>query len=350
MNAFSRTAFPVAQYIRRLPPEWWGELVSRFSIAKAAGLMECRQVFSTWADSNGHTFYRGTLCQQRDVCLTCSWVYNEELVSSTMELYRLLCNSVNSRIEFVEATFTLPPSAQRLVGNETLGTLRRTASEAINGVLCEEGRFMLGSVGSTHHWHSKAPLKGWFPHVDFTVLGLAYEKDKDRFVPIDLYLKSERLDQLNELWRTEFMENFGEVRTPRFVTKWHYGSGYATAEHRFGYQFRRPVSETFEAVSKAQRLNSMEVDWVRRMLIRPRNEKRHQWYGYLSDGIKSKYLQKLGLSIERKSVRDRARRKAYCPECGDELVCVGHGTPYEALKEEAGSRILALRRQSGGNH
>jgi hypothetical protein len=69
------------------------------------------------------------------------------------------------------------------------------------------------------------------------------------------------------------------------------------------------VFETFEAVNKVQRPNSLKVDWVRRMLIRPRYEKRHQWYGYLSDGIKSKYLQKLGLSIERKSVRDRVRRR-----------------------------------------
>ncbi len=173
MDAVSRTAFPVAQYIRRLPPEWWAELVAKFSVVKAAGLMECRQVFSTWADSNGHTFYRGTLCQQRDVCLTCSWVYNEELVSSTMELYRLLCNAVNSRIGFAEATFTLPPRAQRLVGNEMLGRLRRVGFETINEVLSEEGRFVLGSVGSTHHWHSEAPLKGWFPYVGLTVLGLA---------------------------------------------------------------------------------------------------------------------------------------------------------------------------------
>lgn len=345
MDAASRTAFPVSGYIRRLPPERWGSLVARFSVPKAAGLMQCRQVFSTWSDSNGHTFYRGTLCQQRDVCLTCSWVYNQELVASTMDLYRLLCNATNSKIEFAEATFTLPPSAQRLVGNEMLGTLRRTGFEAIDDVLNEDGRFSLGAIGSTHHWHSEAPLRGWFPHVDFTVLGLAYEKDKDRFARIDLYLKDERLERFNRLWRTKFTETYGEVRTARFVNYWHYGRGYATAEHRFGYQFRRPVSETFEAVNKLRNLNSVNIEWVRRMLVRPKNEKRHQWYGYLSDGIKSKYLQKLGLSIERKSARDKVRRKAYCPDCGDELVCVGHGTAYETLKEEAGSRVLVFRRQ-----
>lgn len=312
-------------------------------------MAKCRQLFSTWADSNGHTFYRGTLCQQRDVCLTCSWVYNEELVASTMDLYRLLCNTTKSKIEFAEATFTLPPSAQRLVENDMLGKLRRTGFDAITEVLSGEGKLILGAVGSTHHWHSEAPLKGWFPHVDFTVLGLAYEKDKDSFVPINLFLKGEKLERFNKRWRAKFMETFGEVRTARFVNYWHYGRGYAIAEHRFGYQFRRPVSETFQAVSKLRNLNSVNVDWVKRMLIRPKNEKRHQWYGYLSDGIKSKYLQKLDLSIERKSARDRARRRAYCPDCGSELVCVGHGTPYEAVKEEARSRILVFRRQRRRN-
>ncbi|HEV2137661.1 MAG TPA: hypothetical protein VGR53_02350 [Nitrososphaerales archaeon] len=174
-------------------------------------------------------------------------------------------------------------------------------------------------------------------------MGLAYEKDKERFVPFDLYLRGERLESFNRLWRTNFVERFGEVKTPRFVTYWHYGSGYATAEHRFEYQFRRPVLETFQAVASAWRLVPAKVDWVKRMLIRPRYEKRHQWYGYLSDGIKSRYLQKLGILIDRKSVRDRVRRRAYCPDCGDELVCVGHGTPYEELLKEEGSRILAFR-------
>lgn len=341
----SRSAIPFAEYSRRTPNGRWASLVALLSLGKAAGLVECLQFFSRWVDSNGHSFYRATLCQMRDVCITCSWVYNEELVASTMELYRLLCNAVNSKIEFAEATFTLPPSAQRLVGDDMLGKLRRTAFETIKAVLSEESRFVLGSVGSTHHWHSEAPLKGWFPHADFTVLGLAYEKDKDRFVPIDLYLKGERLDRFNRLWRTKFMETFGEVRTARFVTYWHYGSGYATAEHRFGYQFRRPTSEVFQAVSKLRNLNSLNIEWVKRMLIRPKYEKRHQWYGYLSDGIKSKYLRKLGVSIERKSVRDRARRKAYCPDCGDELLCVGHGTPYEELRNETGSKILAFTGQ-----
>jgi len=345
MTAGSRVAIPAAGYLPRVPGESWLELISKVSLAKAVGMAKCRQVFSTWADSNGHSYYRATLCQQRDVCVTCSWVYNEELVAGTMELYRQICNSTGAKVDFVECTLTLPPSAQRLVRNEMLGVLRRTGFEAVNEVLSEEGRFVLGSVGSTHHWHSESPLKGWFPHVDFTVLGLAYEKDKERFVPIDLYLKGERLERFNRLWRSRFIAAFGQVRTVRFVIYWHYGSGYATAEHRFGYQFRRPVLETFQAIGKLGSLSRVNIGWVRQMLIRPKNEKRHQWYGYLSDGIKSRYLQKLGLSIERKSVRDRVRRKAYCPDCGDELVCVGHGTPYEELQKEAGSRILKFRGQ-----
>jgi hypothetical protein len=83
------------------------------------------------------------------------------------------------------------------------------------------------------------------------------------------------------------------------------------------------------------------------MLIRPRKEKRHQWYGYLSDGIKARYLQKLGISIDRKAVRDRERRKSYCPDCKNELVCIGFGTPYEEVKKEAGSRILIYRSHRG---
>jgi hypothetical protein len=343
MNAGSRFAIPAAGYLPKVPGESWLGLISKVSLAKASGMAKCRQVFSKWADSKGHSYYRATLCQQRDVCVTCSWVYNEELVAGTLELYRLLCNVVGSTVGFGECELTLPPVAQRLVGDGMLGALRRTGFESINEVLSEQSRLVLGGVASTHHWHSSRPLRGWFPHVHLTVLGLAYEKDKDRFVPLDLYFKGERLKGLNKVWGTKFRETFDDTRTRKFVTHWHYGEGYATAEHRFRYQFRRPVAETFNAVANLRSPDSVNLEWVKRMLVRPRNEKRHQWYGYLSDGIKSKYIQKLGVSVERKSVGDRARRKVYCPDCGDELVCVGHGIPYVELTNEAGSRVLAFR-------
>lgn len=341
----SRMAVSLAEYKPRVRDERWLSLIASLSKAKAARLGECRQIFSTWSDSNGHTFYRPTLCQQRDVCPTCSWVYNEELVAPSLELYQLLCNSVGFRIGFAEVEVTLPYRAQRLVDDSMLGRMRRTSFKSVDEVLSEDGRFVLGAVASTHHWHSSSPLKGWFPHVHLTVLGLAYERDTDRFVPIDLYSKAERLSQFSQVWRERFLETFGYVSASKFVTHWHYGSGFATAEHWFRYQFRRPVIEVYNAVERVGDLNSVNIEWVKRALIRPTSEKRHQWYGFLSDGVKSAYLRKLRLSIERKSVRDRIRRKVHCPDCGDDLVCIRHGTSYEELQKENGSKILAFRGQ-----
>lgn len=345
MYARSRSAVPITDYHLWPQNELWVSFIAKLSLGKAVAVANCRQVFSAWVDSNGHTFGRATLCQKRDVCPTCAWVYNEELVAGTLELYRLLCNAVGKSIRFAEGTFTLPPSAQRLVGDDMLGVIRRIGFETVNEVLNEDGRLVLGGVGSTHHWHSKQPLKGWFPHTDLTLLGLAYEKDRDRFVPLDLFLNKGRLERLTEAWRASFMENVGEVRTKRFVAHWGYGSGFATAEHRYRYQFRRPLAETFDVIVGMGKVDSVNVEWAKRLLTRPKNEKRHQWYGYLSDGIKSRYLQKLGVSIDSKTARDRTRRKAPCPDCGEELVCVGHGISYEELSKDPSSRVLTFRNQ-----
>jgi hypothetical protein len=269
-------AVPAAQYALRTQNEKWSTFVATLSPQRAVRMAACRQFFSSWVDSRGHSFYRPTLCQQRDVCPTCAWVYNEEGVASALEVYRLLCGGTGAKIGFGEAEFTLPPSAQRLVGDGMLGAMRRVALTTVNELLSEGGRLVLGSVASTHHWHSSAPLRGWYPHVHLTVLGMAYERDRERFVPIDLYLGERRTANLGQLWREKFTDEFGDVRERRFVAHWHYGKGEATAEHRFRYQFRRPAVETFNAVTKSVELSSVNSDWVMRMLIRPHKEKRHQ--------------------------------------------------------------------------
>jgi hypothetical protein len=55
------------------------------------------------------------------------------------------------------------------------------------------------------------------------------------------------------------------------------------------------------------------------MLLRPKTEKRTQWYGFLSDNQKSKYLKKLGYVLEAKAVRRKKRSKRVCFEDGTDI-------------------------------
>jgi hypothetical protein len=59
--------------------------------------------------------------------------------------------------------------------------------------------------------------------------------------------------------------------------------------------------------------------WVRRMLLRPKTEKRTQWFGYLSDGRKSKYLSKLEYKLEKKSIRRKNRTRKVCLKDGTDI-------------------------------
>lgn len=320
----------VAEYGKRDLDERWMGLVGLLSALRAERIGLCRKVFSTWKDDE-HTFHRPTLCQERELCPVCAWAYNEQLVADDLELYQLLCNQIGSRLGFAEVEFTLPFEGQRRVEDGNLGELRSLAFECLKEIMGEQGRFCIAGVGSTHHWHSNDPMKGWFPHVHFTVLEVAYDKLNDRFVRIPVHLSREYLERLNALWRQKFEKRFGRVKARRFVTHWHYGRGHAAMAHRLSYQFRRPVKDCYNAVMSTRSIEGLNLEWINRMLLRPKNEKRHQWYGWLSDGVKTRFLRKMDIERQKKSVRMKARSKVYCPLCGDELSCVGRGIPYEAL-------------------
>src|SRR5438552_966315 len=208
---------------------------------------------------------------------------------------------MGARIGFAEVEFTLPFEGQRKVDDGNIGELRCLAFECLKEIMSPDSQFVIAGVGSTHHWHSSDPMKGWFPHVHFTVLELAYDKVNDRFVRLPVHLGREALQRLNSLWRQKFEARFGSVRARRFVTHWHYGRGHAAMAHRLSYQFRRAAKDCYSAVMAMQNTEGLNLEWVKRMLLRPKKEKRHQWYGWLSDGVKTNFLRKLEIERARKS-------------------------------------------------
>lgn len=344
----SRVVMSVEEYGKRELDGKWMAVVKSLSPRKHEKLQTCRRLFSTWKDAE-HTFHRAMLCQERELCPTCAWAYNEELVADDLDLYQLVCHHVGSRLSFGEVEFTLPFEGQRKVDDNSLGELKGMAFECVKEVLSPSGQFVLAGVGSTHHWHSSDPMKGWFPHVHFTVLELAYDKGNGRFVRLPMHLSKEQLEKLNQVWAHRFQERFGRIKAKRFVVHWHYGRGYAAFRHRLSYQFRRPVKDVYNAVVRMRGDEKIDLAWLSRMLIRPRKEKRHQWYGWLSDGVKSTFLGKMEISRGRKADRARARRRVYCPLCGDELVCVARGCPYESLRGlDKYNGVLAFGRLRGG--
>lgn len=337
-----------AEYGKRELDGQWMAVVKSLSDKKHEKVLSCRKLFSTWKDDE-HTFHRAMLCQERELCPVCAWAYNEQLVADDLELYQLLCQHTGSKLTFGEVEFTLPFEAQKKVTDENLGELKGLAFDCLKEVLSPNNEFLLAGVGSTHHWHSSDPLKGWFPHVHFTVLELAYDKVNNRFIRLPMHLTRERLERLNEVWKERFERRFGGIRAKRFVVHWHYGRGHATMRHRLSYQFRRPVKDCYRAVTSTNASPNVNFEWLHRMLIRPKKEKRHQWYGWLSDGVKTKFLAKLEIIRAKRAERARARQRVYCPICGNELVCVGHGIPYDSLTGlDRYNSVLAFGKSRGG--
>ena len=345
----ARTVMCLSDYGRRELNPKWVSLVASFAPYRAAKVGVCRKQFSGWTGENGHKFNRATLCQQRDVCPVCSMVYTSILTSDAVELASKIAFATGGRIGFVSADFTLPGKAQAKVNEVDLSKLRKMCWKVLQEVLgaYDEGgkeTRLIAGVGASQYWHTANPWKGWFPHFHFTVLDLYYDKREEAFGRSQLFLDSENLRKLRELWRSRFEESYGKTMAKCFVVHWRYSYGHGRLKHRLAYAFRRSVSDCYKMSYRSDLSEGLNRDWMERLLSPPKNEKRIQWYGWLSDGVKAKFLEKLDITVEKKTVRDRERRKVPCPICGSELYCYRYGVDYDSLSRENESVVLAFRR------
>jgi hypothetical protein len=211
-------------------------------------------------------------------------------------------------------------------------------------------RRLLAGVGAVHNWHSDEPWRGFFFHLHFTVLCLYYDKVSGGFGRNQMFLDPPHLLMLRELWRQKFEDRYGRTIAKTFDVHWHYSHGQGRLRHRLQYQFRRAVLDCYKATYRSGVPTSLNRDWAERLLYPPKNMKRLQWFGFLSDGVKAKFLkEKLSIALEKKAVRDKERRKVPCPDCGSQLFCYRHDIGYDELAKEGDSRVLAFpkRRRVG---
>ena len=294
-------------------------------------ILACRKRFSTWSDGD-HKFHRVSLCRQRHYCPTDAKVYAYGLADDAVELVAQVYGKVGARMRFGVLDFTIPRDLWAKVGDDELTELRRIAWSVINEVLGGDG-IVLGGVGVAQFWHSADPLAGWYPHIHFTLMNMAF-KDSTR-IEVPVYIDHEKVIRIRALWKEKVEARWGSSHQSYWDVFPRYSQGYGHFRHRLAYAFRYPVVDLYKAVTGQGHVSRPPDGWLRRMLLRPAKEKRIQWFGWMSQRYFYEYANSLELEIPKKSVREKERRKVFCPYCGEELHKVGDSLTGEEIGPHA---------------
>ncbi len=270
----------------------------------------------------------------RNICPIDANAYTYNQSEDALEILEIINRRVGGEKVCVWAgELTLPKSSWNMVGNDDAKRMNRIGSEWANELFSDGGRYILGFEVGFHFWHSSNPLLGWYPHLHLNLSDIAYEVDKQEWHRLNLYqndLQKGSESILSKTWRSKFEAEYGAIRAKRVVAHWAYRSNQAGVRHRLSYAMRNPVSDCYKLISKMSYDQARDRDWVRRMLLRPKTEKRTQWFGYLSDGQKSKYLRKLNYVLEPKAVRRKKRSKRVCDEDGTDIFWGYPAVTYDA--------------------
>jgi len=89
------------------------------------------------------------------------------------------------------------------------------------------------------------------------------------------------------------------------------------------YMFRSEVQDAYREVvwNNCAPRDEAEWSWFRRMLeVRSRGLHRYSGYGFMANAVLNRYARRIGIELEPKSQRLRARHRLFCDRCGGEMV------------------------------
>ena len=339
---------PVSEYAKKEIDSRWLKIVEDIAPDKAEKLRNCRKFVRTGVCEEHHKYLRGSLCRLRDLCPVDGSGYTKEQSEDALEILRTIDRRVGGKhsVTVWAGEFTLPKRAWGMVSDADVKRMKSLGADVINDMFARDKacgersckhrkrkdgscsapfRYRLGFEVSFHYWHSSDPFFGWFPHLHVNLSDIAFDTVKNEWVKLNFWLYDMRRSgesKLDSCWKKHFESSFGLVGDNRhWNAHWAYRRGTGRVRHRLSYAMRNPVSDCYKALDRlVYRGTTSEKTWFARLLLRPNREKRTQWFGYLGDSVKSKYLKSLNVNLESKAVRRKRRNRRVCPIDGTEIT------------------------------
>jgi hypothetical protein len=316
----------LSEYLKRKKEDIrWTYVLSDIKPSIVAKVTSCRTRVRAGQDENGHVAYRPEMCHQYDFHYPDAVGFMQELADRGSETIETICRRMSMKPSIWQGVFTLPEGYQKIIPDSDLQKLRRFAKESIDEVFSDNGRYNIGSMISFQFWHSMSPFTGRFVHVHANVVPVVYDNELDEFVKFNFWLDMSK-GQENELakaWRHRIESEYGALdgKKKKWNAYWQYKVGLKNVHHALRYSMRSPVIDCYRVIAFGHVYNPLtERIWAREMLDRPKSEKRSQWFGYLADGVKTRYLKKLYIEYEKKAIWQKKHRVRHCLKCGLEIT------------------------------
>lgn len=308
-----------------------------FSVEK---LRECRAYFNGYeGGSCSCVYYRPIGCSVRDLCPKCQKSYLAVCASDTVECVKRAYAKAGYKFHALDFEFTVPQPLWNRITVDDFKEFRATGFKVLREVLGAGGKKRLAAIGANHWWHSSAPLKGWYPHLHFTVLDIVFDEETGLAEKIPYWLEEKTISTIRALWKERVQERY----CYRDDSEWniHYGyiKSFGALTHRLRYQYRGPIFDLYKSFVRGELRNVKPEDhavWVHRMISLGgmKKVKTVQRYGWFSDNSLAKFMKKLGVeNFQCRSKRIKEGRKIYCARHPGSLLRLMDGERRLSLAE-----------------
>jgi len=326
----------------------WDKFLSIHFPERVDAVRLCGDRWASYSDSNGHLIRKPLKCRERDICPSDANQYRQFLVNDAISEIGRVYNKLRMVVRFASGEFTLHPHVQEVITEADFPMLRKMAIEVINSVFSDGGRYQLAGEVSVHFWSSSAPFSGWNPHVHFTLLDLALIRSEGRFVRLQMHMTQEKIHELRMAWLEAVNKKFGTDYKETDV-HYHYSKGLGHLNHRLSYSFRSPIVDFYKLVTSAVYPVETRADWVQRALARGGSKKkRFVWFGWLQDRNRSRSFALIDIEWQKKSERDRERKRVICPLCGQDMHLISTDDRWDDFADVTDPCILGWRETGGG--
>ena len=276
----------------------------------------------------GHVKVKPKGCKLRKLCPTCAAAYTKLKVRHAWDSV-FSKFAISNKYYLMQAIFTIPESLRLVVywdPDRFFKICYRVLSQYVGK------KELMGGVAALHlsgdsDFEIKPHVAMLFPNCVLVkpTSGLRFFKRKRPYFDVSRL----RWKYMVELSR----EYKRPLRVLNLFVNYCKMSDQGKVMHRLRYAFKKDIQRIYPLLeTRNGDLTSYEWDQIYKILEFSR--KRIRWFGFLADGVKTRYLALSGISYERypdwlKRVELEARE---CPMCGSTMVFVE--TTYEYLLEK----------------
>lgn len=301
-------------------------------------IMNCLKVGETYQCPHGHLVYKPTLCKNPKICVNCGQQYTKKQSAKIKEIF----NSIHEKVDGVRVTdfvFTVPKQLWKLIDytnyNRFLRCCKKTIQKYFYGLPC--------GISNFHHWHSKNPMAENYPHIHLNSLNIVFVKNTPMVVRFDIDLKKMRQlykENLEQEFDVEISKiNIHYEHIPIDDKPYHKNKKITNNQkiwHKLKYNFRMPQLDVNKFSNKHQisLYSDQQKNAILKLINPPKNFKRTRWFGWLADGVRTKYLKLLDVEIVR---FDKSHnRRVMCPVHNCECEHLENFVKWSDIQNEKG--------------